>query len=370
MSSDFQQEFLNALYEIHPDCQTSGTVNRKQIDDVMRQKGISKYPGFLTRSEARLERGVFAIAGNNAAQVQHIHVVSSTTSKPSVDNRASLIPQRDSNYVPFGNYRDVEAIVKSELFYPVYITGPSGNGKSTMVEQVCAKHNRPMIRINLTAMADEEMLIGSKTLVDGNIEVIDGPVIKAMRMGAVLLLDETDCAAANAIMCLQNVLEKGQYYFKLKDEMVVAAPGFNIFATANTKGKGSDDGRYIGTNILNEAFLERFAITMNQDYPSASVEKKIIMKVMESHNCVDEQFADDLIKWSDAIRRTFDDGGIDEIITTRRLIHIIRTFSIFKDKKKSVTLGCNRFDPATIGAFIDLFDKISAGESTENDIFE
>lgn len=176
-----------------------------------------------------------------------------------------------------------------------------------------------------------------------------------------------DAANPNSALCLQAVLEKGRYYFKLKDEMVLAAPGFNVFATANTKGRGNEDGRYIGTNFLNEAFLERFAITMNQDYPSASVEKKILMNVMESHDCIDETFADDLVKWSDSIRRTFEDGGVDEIITTRRLIHIVRTYSIFKDKKKAVTLGCNRFDPATVGAFIDLFEKINAPtEDTSN----
>lgn len=373
MKQELKQQFIDALYEVYPDCQAHGTVTRKQIDDVMQKKGIIKYPSWLTYSHARVERGVFSIAAalgtapranpapvaKPTSTVVHIHSHQSA-------NEDSLIPQLDPNYVPFGNYKDTEAIIKSKMFYPVYITGPSGNGKSAMIEQLCAKHKRPMIRVNLTAMADEEMLIGSKTLVNGNIEVIDGPVIKAMRMGAILLLDELDCGNPNAILAIQGVLEKGRYYFKLKDEIVIAAPGFNVFATANTKGRGNEDGRYIGTNFLNEAFLERFAITMNQDYPSASVEKKILMNVMESHDCIDETFADDLVKWSDSIRRTFEDGGIDEIITTRRLIHIVRTYSIFKDKKKAVTLGCNRFDPATVGAFIDLFEKINAPTNDES----
>ena len=373
MKQELKQQFIDALYEVYPDCHVHGTVTRKQIDDVMQKKGITKYPSWLTYSHARVERGVFSIAAalgtapranpapvaKPTSTVVHIHSHQST-------NEDSLIPQLDPNYVPFGNYRDTEAIIKSKMFYPVYITGPSGNGKTAMVEQLCAKHKRPLIRINMTSMADEEMLIGSKTLINGNIEVIDGPVIKAMRMGAILLIDEIDAANPNSALCLQAVLEKGRYYFKLKDEMVIATPGFNVFATANTKGRGNEDGRYIGTNFLNEAFLERFAITMNQDYPSASVEKKILMNVMESHDCVDETFADDLVKWSDSIRRTFEDGGIDEIVTTRRLIHIVRTYSIFKDKKKAVTLGCNRFDPATVGAFIDLFEKINAPTNEES----
>lgn len=381
MKQELKQQFIDALYEVYPDCQVHGTVTRKQIGDVMQKKGITKYPAWLTYSHARVERGVFSIAAalGTAPRANATPVVKSTSTVVHIHshqsaNEDSLIPQLDPNYVPFGNYKDTEVIIKSQMFYPVYITGPSGNGKSAMIEQLCAKYKRPMIRVNLTAMADEEMLIGSKTLVNGNIEVIDGPVVKAMRMGAILLLDELDCAAPNAILAMQSIMEKGQYYFKLKDEMVIAAPGFNVFATANTKGRGNEDGRYIGTNFLNEAFLERFAITMNQDYPSPSVEKKIVMNVMESHGCIDETFADDLVKWSDSIRRTFEDGGIDEIITTRRLIHIVRTYSIFKDKKKAVTLGCNRFDPATVGAFIDLFEKINTPieettNSSEEDVF-
>jgi MoxR-like ATPase len=187
-------------------------------------------------------------------------------------------------------------------------------------------------------------------------------VIIAMRLGIPLLLDEIDAGSANALLCLQPILEGKPFYYKLKNEMIYPALGFNMFATANTKGKGSDDGRYIGTNVLNEAFLERFAVTFNQEYPDAKVEMKIVMNLMKSYGCVDEKFADTMVKWADAIRRTFDSGGVDETITTRRLVHIVRAFSIFKNQKKAIELCTNRFDDATRLAFVDLFDKVSSGE--------
>ena len=235
MKQELKQRFIDALYEVYPDCQVHGTVTRKQIDDVMQKKGITKYPSWLTYSHARVERGVFSIAAalGTAPRTNPVPVAKPTSTVVHIHshqsaNEDSLIPQLDPNYVPFGNYKDTEAIIKSKMFYPVYITGPSGNGKTAMIEQLCAKHKRPLIRINMTSMADEETLIGSKTLINGNIEVIDGPVIKAMRMGAILLIDEIDAANPNSALCLQAVLEKGRYYFKLKDEMVIAAPGFKV----------------------------------------------------------------------------------------------------------------------------------------------
>jgi len=253
----------------------------------------------------------------------------------------------------------LENIIKAKIFYPAYISGPTGNGKSTMIEQICAKHKRPLIRVNLNMMTDEEQLIGTKTLEDGNVLIVEGPVLIAMRTGCTLLLDEIDAGSANTLLCLQPILEGKPYYFKLKNEMIVPAEGFNIFATANTKGKGSDDGRYIGTNVLNEAFLERFAVTFEQDYPSAKIEQKIIENLMDSYGCKDQEFAETLVKWADAIRRTFADGGVDETITTRRMIHIVRAFAIFKKREKAVELCCNRFDTATKNAFIDLYDKVA-----------
>ena len=248
------------------------------------------------------------------------------------------------------------------IFYPTYISGPTGNGKSTMIEQICAKHKRNLIRVNLNMMSDEEQLIGAKTLEDGNVKVVEGPVLLAMRAGHTLLLDEIDAGSANTLLCLQPILEGKPYYFKLKNEVITPAKGFNIIATANTKGKGSDDGRYIGTNILNEAFLERFAVTFEQDYPNDKIELKIIKNLMTTYSCVDDEFATLLVKWADGIRRTFEDGGIDETITTRRLTHIIRAFSIFKKREKAIELCCNRFDRATKDAFLDLYSKLSNPE--------
>ena len=360
-------KLLNIVSEMFPDTNSSNLITRQQAieaaDKLTAQINEPVNFKMLTSANKQVSRGVYALPGYTASSVQ---VDKSsiepklTTSKStlSVDISESLIPPTDLTYVPFGIHKDVEKVIKSKIFYPTYIYGPTGNGKSTTVEQICSKQNRPIIRINLNSMTDEDQLIGTKTLTDGNVEVIEGPIVRAMRMGYVLLLDEIDAGNANTLLCLQPILEGKPFYFKLKNEMIIPAAGFNIFATANTKGKGSEDGRYIGTNILNEAFLERFAVTMVQDYPSQAVELKIVINVMNQFDCLDTDFANDLVRWADTIRRTFDDGGVDENITTRRLIHIVKSFSIFKDKKKSVELCCNRFDETTRLSFIDLFDKI------------
>lgn len=356
--TDFQAAFDDALFEAYPDVKTTGQVTRKQIVEIREKLGTNKWPTHIVKNQ--IDRGLYAVAGGSAIAAEtNTQPATKPVMRVNHGDLKSLIPVRDKNYVAFGNHSDVSQIVKSELFYPAYITGPTGNGKSTMVEQVCAQRKKSLIRVNLNMMTDEEQLIGSKTLVDGNVEIVEGPVLIAMRTGATLLLDEIDAGGANTLLCLQPILEGKPFYFKLKNELITPAPGFNVFATANTKGKGSDDGRYIGTNILNEAFLERFAVTLNQGYPSASVEKKIVLNLMESFGCTDEEYAETLVKWADAIRRTFEDGGVDELITTRRLTHIVRAFSIFKDQKKAVELCCNRFDDITRTAFIDLFEKIS-----------
>ena len=356
----FQTEFETKLFELFPDVKTEGVVQNAQLLETMRALGTTTQPKWLMVN--KVSRGLYAIDGSKPT------IVGNTVLKPqpkiesfTVDytNMASLIPAKDPNFVPFGNYADLENIIKAKIFYPAYISGPTGNGKSTMIEQICAKHKRPLIRVNLNMMTDEEQLIGTKTLEDGNVLIVEGPVLIAMRTGCTLLLDEIDAGSANTLLCLQPILEGKPYYFKLKNEMIVPADGFNIFATANTKGKGSDDGRYIGTNVLNEAFLERFAVTFEQDYPSAKIEQKIIENLMDSYGCKDQEFAETLVKWADAIRRTFADGGVDETITTRRMIHIVRAFAIFKKREKAVELCCNRFDTATKNAFIDLYDKVA-----------
>lgn len=359
----FRDQFESKLFELFPDVQSTGRVSRSQIKETMADLGTEKWATWLMQDP--VGRGLYAIPGQKPATVGNTALrVEPVTHSFTVDysNVESLIPKKDTNYVPFGNHTDLENIIKSGIFYPAYISGPTGNGKSTMVEQICAKHKRPLIRVNLNMMTDEEQLIGSKTLENGNVEIIEGPVLIAMRNGTALLLDEIDAGSANTLLCLQPILEGKPYYFKLKNEMIVPKEGFNVFATANTKGKGSDDGRYIGTNVLNEAFLERFAVTFEQEYPSARVEVKIIKNLMETFSCVNEEFAETLVKWADAIRRTFEDGGVDETITTRRMIHIVRAYSIFKSEKKAVELCCNRFDSATKVAFIDLFDKVSNPE--------
>jgi hypothetical protein len=274
----------------------------------------------------------------------------------------SLIPKKDPTYIPFGNYDDVEEIIKTNLFYPMFISGPSGNGKSSMVEQICAKHKKPLVRINFNNMVDEDILIGSKTLRNGNVEIAEGPVLIAMRSGATLLLDEIDAGAPNTLMCLQPVLEGKPYYFKLKNELVSPAPGFNIIATANTKGKGSVDGRFIGTNVLNEAFLERFAVTFNQEYPNIKLETQIVDTLMKAYGIEDLKFAQVLAKWSDTLRKTFDTGGIDETMSTRRLAHVVRSYAIYRNRYKAVELCCNRFDPQTKKAFLDVFTKLCPDE--------
>ena len=356
----FQAEFESKLFELFPDVKTEGVVQNSQLLETMRVLDTKTSPKWLMVN--KVSRGLYAIdgskpmvAGNTALKPQPVM----ESFQVDYTDVTSLIPAKDSNFVPFGNYADLENIIKSKIFYPAYISGPTGNGKSTMVEQICAKHKRPLIRVNLNMMTDEEQLIGTKTLEDGNVIIVEGPVLIAMRTGCTLLLDEIDAGSANTLLCLQPILEGKPYYFKLKNEMIVPAEGFNIFATANTKGKGSDDGRYIGTNVLNEAFLERFAVTFEQDYPNAKIEQKIIENLMETYGCKDVEFAETLVKWADAIRRTFADGGVDETITTRRVIHIVRAYAIFKKREKAVELCCNRFDTATKTAFIDLYEKVA-----------
>lgn len=352
--SDEQKAAVESkLFEMYPDVKTSGTVSRQQLVSVAEALNID-HPVYLMK--AKVGRGLYAIP-----------VPASETQLTEVKNivkleTSSLVPSVDPNYVPFGNYSDLDNIIKAGIFYPTYISGPTGNGKSTMIEQICANRKKNLIRVNLNMMSDEEQLIGAKTLEDGNVKVVEGPVLLAMRAGHTLLLDEIDAGSANTLLCLQPILEGKPYYFKLKNEVITPAKGFNIIATANTKGKGSDDGRYIGTNILNEAFLERFAVTFEQDYPSDKVEFKIIKNLMTTYNCVDDEFATLLVKWADGIRRTFEDGGIDETITTRRLTHIIRAFSIFKKREKAIELCCNRFDRATKDAFLDLYSKLADPE--------
>ncbi len=272
---------------------------------------------------------------------------------PAVE-KVCMIPDKDPNFVSFGNFADVKKIIQSGIFYPTFISGLSGNGKTFGVEQACAALNKELIRVNITIETDEDDLIGGFRLVDGNTVWHNGPVIEALERGAVLLLDEIDLAS-NKILCLQSILEGKGVFLKKIGRYVKPAPGFQIFATANTKGKGSDDGRFIGTNVLNEAFLERFAITLEQEYPNPATEIKILNRI-----CDDEAFCKNLADWAQLIRKTFFDGGVDEVISTRRLVHIVRAYSIFGDKLKAIRTCLNRFDDDTKLAFVDLYDKVDS----------
>jgi hypothetical protein len=269
----------------------------------------------------------------------------------------NLIPEKDDTFVKFGNFADVKKIIQSRLFYPTFITGLSGNGKTFSVEQACAQLNRELIRVNVTIETDEDDLIGGFRLVNGETVWHNGPVTEALQRGAVLLLDEIDLAS-NKILCLQSILEGKGVFLKKIGKFVKPADGFNVFATANTKGKGSDDGRFIGTNVLNEAFLERFPVTFEQSYPAPATEQKILEGVALDLGVEDRDFCKRLVDWGDVIRKTFYDGGIEEIISTRRLVHIIRAYSIFQDKAKAIQVCVNRFDDETKQAFLELYDKI------------
>ena len=271
----------------------------------------------------------------------------------------NLVPQKDDTFVKFGNFSDIRKIIQSRLFYPTFITGLSGNGKTFSVEQACAQLGRELIRVNITIETDEDDLIGGFRLVNGETVWHNGPVIEALQRGAVLLLDEIDLAS-NKILCLQSILEGKGVFLKKIGKHITPAEGFNVFATANTKGKGSDDGRFIGTNVLNEAFLERFPVTFEQEYPTPKVEQKILEGVALSLSVSDSDFCKRLTDWADIIRKTFYDGGIEEIISTRRLVHIIRAYSIFDDKAKAIQVCVNRFDDETKQAFLELYDKVDA----------
>ena len=301
--------------------------------------------------------------------VETVPVPTSTVGVNVLDENISVIPSIMDNYVPFGHFKDLKSILKSGIFFPVFITGLSGNGKTLMVEQICAKLKKELFRVNITIETDEDDLIGSNTLINGNIVFKEGPVLKAMRKGAVLLLDEVDLAS-NKIMCLQSILEGGGYLIKKTGEFVKPEEGFTVVATAHTKVKGSEDGRFIGTNILNEAFLERFAICLEQEYPPVTTEKKIVKGDFAILGVSDDDFADKLVDWADVIRKSFYEGAVDEVISTRRLVHIAKAYSMFNDKLKSIEVCLARFDEDTKASFLDLYTKVDEGVNPLGDELE
>lgn len=348
--------FLEAARELDTEFLTS-----KQIHAIVEDKGI-KFPHWFIRenkvgyNKYAVDAAGLKVVASNPQPVQDAKVVTQAKLNVEVDN---LIPVVDPTYVAFGFHTDLNKIVRSGLFYPTFISGLSGNGKTTMVEQVCAKAKREAIRVNISVETDEDDLIGGNTLVDGNVVYREGPVLTAMKRGAVLILDELD-RGSNKLMCLQAILEGKPYFNKKTGEVITPAPGFNIIATANTKGRGSDDGKFISAQILDEAFLERFAVTIEQQYPSESQEKRIVLGKMSKVGKVDEDFADKLVRWADVIRKTFNEGAIDDLISTRRLEHIVNAYAMFDDRLKSIEMCVNRFDQDTRQAFLDLYTKVDA----------
>lgn len=362
-----QQDFVDAVKEVLGD---KVILSRNEIDQVVSEKNV-KFPYWLvTKSTYRTGRGEYALpnSGVTPVQVTQNEYVSDMAQvvhlrQPKlVDESDTSVPEVFKDYVPFGFYKDLLSIIKTGMFYPIFITGLSGNGKTLMVEQVCAKLKKECIRVNISIETDESDLLGGPTLVNGNVVNRDGPVLTAMKRGAVLLIDEVD-RGSNKLMCLQGILEGKPYFNKKSGEMVHPAPGFNVVATANTKGRGSEEGRYL-SQILDDAFLERFPITVEQEYPDSKTEKKILSPLIE-----DTDFVDNLVKWADVVRQSFDQGATDEIISTRRLVHIAKAFSIFNDRMKAIELCVSRFDNETKLAFLDLYSKVDEKATDVSDEF-
>ena len=363
------------------------TVTRKDIQDYLKSINLldsvasaGAMTRFLGKYTTKVGHGQYQLSTESKSKIVETKIPSEVKTTPQVkvsnnENQAvnlmvntetqNLIPSHFEGFVPWGHCATIKKVIKSKMFYPVFITGLSGNGKTLMVEELHSQLKRELIRVNITIETDEDDLLGGFRLINGETKFVPGPVIQAMERGCTLLLDECDLGS-NKLLALQPVLEGKGVFLKKINKWVTPKPGFNVIATANTKGKGSDDGRFVGTNILNEAFLERFAVTIEQPYPSSAVEKKIVLGSMDKYGKKDEKFAENLTVWAEVIRKTFYDGGVDEIISTRRLDHIVKAYSIFGDKMKSIELCVSRFDDDTKESFMDLYTKIDAGEDVQN----
>ena len=366
---------LNAVQKSFVDLATekygeNAILSRKEMNDVCTENGL---PTTAWLKAYKIGHGQYQIPSSsvNSSEVpmtpkQTISTDNSNTTVNLMMNTETqnLIPSHFEGFVPWGHCSTIKKIIQSRMFYPVFITGLSGNGKTLMVEELHSQLKKELIRVNITIETDEDDLLGGFRLIDGETKFVPGPVIQSMERGCTLLLDECDLGS-NKLLALQPVLEGKGVFLKKINKWITPKPGFNVIATANTKGKGSDDGRFVGTNILNEAFLERFAITIEQPYPSSKVEKKIILGSMEKYGKIDDKFAENLCTWAEVIRKTFYDGGVDELISTRRLDHIVKAFSIFKDKMKAIELCVSRFDDDTKESFVDLYTKVDAGEDIQ-----
>ena len=368
--NDKQRNFIELCYKEFGDIKE---ITRAQLVKVEKKHKVSFPQWLVSNKDLKLKKGLFKMPSGSDTDVEKPNTMEKVV-KPTTEKEAAyivstltdnVVPNKDKNFVSFGNYPDVKSIIKSNRFYPVFITGLSGNGKTLMVEQVHAAMKKDLIRVNITIETDEDDLLGGFRLVNGETKFVPGPIIEAMEKGCTLLLDECDLGS-NKLMCLQPVLEGKGVYLKKVNKWVTPKAGFNIIATANTKGKGSEDGRFIGTNVLNEAFLERFAVTIEQPYASKKVEEKIIIGSMDKYGKTDKKFATNLCTWAEVIRKTFYDGGVDEIISTRRLDHIVKAYSIFGDKMKAIELCVARFDDDTKESFLNLYSKIDAGVTVDS----
>jgi MoxR-like ATPase len=377
--AEVKEKFMSALIATGKQ-----NVTFEEIKQICDKEDIS-HPYWFTNDVAnRLKRGVYKVPSTSAvSQSTTIDLQAQVIQMPKQETKTgnritsvitqleteNLVPSVYKNYVPFGHYEDLIKIIASNGFFPIFITGNSGNGKTMSVEQACAKLKRKFVCVSMTPETDESDLLGNYVLINGQMEWRDGPVTVAARQGAVLCIDEIDYGAQN-LSSLQRVLEGKPFLLKKKNEIVYPTEGFTIVATANTKGKGSEDGRYMFTNVLNEAFLERFLNTYEQQWPPVNIERKILKKELNAVAKSDDEFAEKLVTWADVIRKTFDDGGLDEVISTRRLVHIIKTYGVFGDKMKSIELCLNRFDTDTKMSFLDLYTKVDAGANTETLIAE
>ncbi len=367
-TSDLSPGALKVVAQLNAQYPDKTIFRKKEVDAVGDSLNLkyNEYASCLLSKDNKVSRGVYDLT----AQILPFKTNDQIADPASPLKMVSIIDEqrnfveKDETFVKWGAYSDILKIVKSNSFFPTYIAGLSGNGKTVMVEQACANIKRECIRVNLTQETDEDDLIGGFRLINGETVFSKGPVIKAMENGSVLLLDEID-RATNKIMCLQGVLEGKPIIIKKTGEVIKPAAGFNVIGTANTKGKGSDESRFTGASVLDDAFLERFTVLIEQAFPTPSAEKKIVINHMQKFDAVDEDFADHLVKWADIIRKTYYDDGIDEIVSTRRLCHIVKTFSIFKDKMKAIKMCINRFDEDTNTAFLDLYSKVDASVEAE-----
>ena len=367
--NDKQRNFIELCYKEFGDIKE---ITRAQLVQVEKKHKVSFPQWLVSNKDLKLKKGLFKMPSGSDTDVSKPTTMEKVV-KPTTEKEAAyivstltdnVVPNKDKNFVSFGNFPDVKSIIKSNRFYPVFLTGLSGNGKTLAVTQACADLKRELIRVNITIETDEDDLLGGFRLKDGQTVWSNGPIIEAMERGAVLLLDEIDLAS-NKIMCLQPVLEGSGIFVKKINKWVQPKSGFNVIATANTKGQGSEDGKFIGTNVLNEAFLERFPVTFEQKYPSVAIEKKILNNTLKSYGKSDAKFIDKLTTWADVIRKTYFDGGVDEIISTRRLVHITQAYAIFNNKMKSITMCTNRFDDDTKNSFVELYTKVDAGASAD-----